>query len=170
MRMISTRRSGCGMTRQPAPGSPCSGCPTCISAVRAGAPAVVAVVGDDLVGTAVATVSGARAVLMRISLAPGWRRRGVGSAMLTELERRLVAAGVHRIACLLADESEMGAVAPQPGDLLHLVDEHDDLVQFGYQGERFAQRGRQAGRPGCGVSFGPAGGDLGHLPGAVPLD
>src|SRR6266699_1234543 len=31
--------------------------------------------------------------------------------MLTELERRLVAAGVHRITCLLADEGEMGAVA-----------------------------------------------------------
>jgi transitional endoplasmic reticulum ATPase len=82
-----------------------------ISAVRAAAPAVVAVVGEDLVGAVVATVSGARAQVMRISLAPGWRRRGIGSAMLTELERRLVAAGVHRIACLLADESEMGAVA-----------------------------------------------------------
>jgi GNAT superfamily N-acetyltransferase len=48
---------------------------------------------------------------MRISLAPAWRQRGIGSAMLTELERRLVAAGVHRIACLLADEGEMGALA-----------------------------------------------------------
>jgi hypothetical protein len=81
-----------------------------ISTVRAGAPAVVAVVGDELVGTVVATTGGVRALLMRISLAPGWRR-GVGSAMLTELERRLVAAGVHRIACLLADEGEIGVVA-----------------------------------------------------------
>ncbi len=82
-----------------------------ITAIRAGAPAVVAVAGDDLVGTVVATISGARGLVMRISLAPGWRRRGIGSAMLTELERRLVAAGVHRIACLLGDESEMGAAA-----------------------------------------------------------
>ncbi len=82
-----------------------------ISAVRAGAPAVVAVVGDDLAGTVVATISGARALVMRISLAPGWRRRGIGSAMLTELERRLVAAGVHRVGCLLGDETELGAAA-----------------------------------------------------------
>jgi len=92
-------------------GAPVFGLSDLISAVRAGAPAVVAVVGDELVGTVVATTGGARALLLRISLAPGWRRRGVGSAMLTELERRLVAAGVHRVACLLADEGEMGAVA-----------------------------------------------------------
>jgi transitional endoplasmic reticulum ATPase len=72
---------------------------------------VVAVVGDDVVGVVIATVSGARAMVLRISLAPGWRQRGIGSAMLTELERRLVTAGTHRISCLLADEGEMGAAA-----------------------------------------------------------
>jgi transitional endoplasmic reticulum ATPase len=91
--------------------APVFGLSDLIAAVRAAAPAVVASVGDDLVGTAVAVVSGARAWLMRISLAPAWRQRGIGSAMLTELERRLVAAGVHKIACLLADEGEMGALA-----------------------------------------------------------
>ena len=58
-----------------------------------------------------ATVSGGRAWVMRISLAAAWRRRGIGSAMLGELERRLVAAGVHRIQCLLAGDSEIGALA-----------------------------------------------------------
>jgi ribosomal protein S18 acetylase RimI-like enzyme len=82
-----------------------------ISAVRAGAPAVVAVVGADVVGSVVATVSGARASVLRISLAPGWRRRGIGSGMLTELERRLVTAGAHRIACQLPDGNEVGAAA-----------------------------------------------------------
>jgi transitional endoplasmic reticulum ATPase len=48
---------------------------------------------------------------MRISLAPGWRKRGIGSAMLTELERRLVGAGVHRIAALLSEDTEVGALA-----------------------------------------------------------
>ena len=62
-------------------------------------------------GIAVATVGGGRAWVMRISLAAAWRRRGIGSAMLGELERRLVAAGVHRIQCLLAGESEVGALA-----------------------------------------------------------
>jgi transitional endoplasmic reticulum ATPase len=93
--------------------APVFGVSDLISAVRAGAPAVVAAVGDEVVGTVVATISGARALVMRISLAPGWRRRGIGSAMLTELERRLVAAGAHRVSCLLADEGEMGAAALQ---------------------------------------------------------
>lgn len=82
-----------------------------IAAARAGSPAVVAVAADDLVGTAVAAVNGSRAWLMRISLAEAWRNRGIGSAMLAELERRLVASGVSRIDCLLADASEVGAVA-----------------------------------------------------------
>ena len=64
-----------------------------IAAVRLHEPAVVAVVGEELVGVAVAAVGGDRAWVMRISLAPAWRRRGIGSAMLRELERRLVAVG-----------------------------------------------------------------------------
>jgi transitional endoplasmic reticulum ATPase len=97
----------------PAAGStaPVFGVSDLITAVRADAPAVVAVVGDELVGAVVATVSGARAMVMRISLAVGWRRKGIGSAMLTELERQLVAAGAHRISCLLADQNEAGALA-----------------------------------------------------------
>jgi transitional endoplasmic reticulum ATPase len=91
--------------------APVFGVSDLIAAVRAGAPAVVAAAGDEVVGTAVAIVSGGRALVMRISLAPGWRRRGIGSAMLTELERRLVAAGAHRISCLLAEEGELGAAA-----------------------------------------------------------
>ncbi len=71
----------------------------------------MAVVGDQLVGTAVATVTGGRAWLMRISLAPAWRNRGIGSSMLSELERRLVAAGVHRIDCLLTGAGEVGSLA-----------------------------------------------------------
>ncbi|HXW43985.1 MAG TPA: bifunctional GNAT family N-acetyltransferase/ATP-binding protein [Streptosporangiaceae bacterium] len=91
--------------------SPVFGVSDLITAVRADAPAVVAVVGDELVGAVVATVNGTRAMVMRISLAAGWRRMGIGSAMLTELERQLVTAGAHRISCLLADENEMGALA-----------------------------------------------------------
>jgi MoxR-like ATPase/GNAT superfamily N-acetyltransferase len=93
--------------------APVFGVSDLITAVRAGAPTVVAAVGDDVVGVVIATISGARAMVLRISLAPGWRQRGIGSAMLTELERRLVTAGTHRISCLLADEGEMGAAALQ---------------------------------------------------------
>jgi transitional endoplasmic reticulum ATPase len=91
--------------------APVFGLSDLVSAVRAGEPAVAAVVGDELVGTAVATVSNGRAWVVRISLSPSWRNRGIGSAMLTELERRLVATGVHRIDCLLASDDEVGALA-----------------------------------------------------------
>jgi transitional endoplasmic reticulum ATPase len=91
--------------------TPVFGVSDLIAAVRADAPAVVAVVGDEVVGAVIANVSGGRALLMRISLASGWRQKGIGSAMLTELERQLVVAGVHRIACLLADENEVGSLA-----------------------------------------------------------
>jgi transitional endoplasmic reticulum ATPase len=91
--------------------APVFGLSELVSAVRADGPAVVAVVGDELVGTAVATVSGDRAWIVRINLAATWRKRGIGSAMLTELERRLVDLGVHRIDCLLATTDEVGALA-----------------------------------------------------------
>jgi transitional endoplasmic reticulum ATPase len=82
-----------------------------IAAVRAHEPAVVAVVGGEIVGSVVATVAGNRAWIMGMTLATAWRKRGIGSAMLTELERRLVAAGVQRITCVVGTESELGAEA-----------------------------------------------------------
>src|SRR5579863_5267152 len=91
--------------------APAFGLSDLIAAVRAHEPAVVAVVGGALVGVAVATIGGDRAWVMRISLAAAWRHRGIGSAMLGELERRLVAAGVHRIQCLLAGDSQIGPLA-----------------------------------------------------------
>src|SRR5580693_7010260 len=91
--------------------APVFGLSDLIAAIRADSPAVVALVGDELVGAVVATVSSGRAMIMRISLAPGWRKRGIGSAMLTELERRLVGVGVHRVAALLSEDNEVGALA-----------------------------------------------------------
>src|SRR5205807_1469170 len=69
--------------------APAFGLSDLIAAVRSHEPAVVAVVGEELAGVAVATVTGDEAWVMRISLAAAWRRRGIGSAMLGELERRL---------------------------------------------------------------------------------
>ena len=91
--------------------TPVFGVSDLIAAVRADAPAVVAVVGEEIVGAVVATVSGSRGMILRVSLAAGWRRKGIGSALLTELERQLVTAGAHRISCLLADENDVGALA-----------------------------------------------------------
>jgi transitional endoplasmic reticulum ATPase len=92
-------------------GAPVFGLSDLIAALRSHQPAVVAVVGEELVGAAVSTVAADRAWVMRISLAPAWRHRGIGSAMLGELERRLVATGAHRIQCLLTGEGDVGALA-----------------------------------------------------------
>src|ERR1700748_3669584 len=62
--------------------APLFGLSDLIAAVRSHQPAVVAVVGVELPGVAVATVTGDQAWVMRISLAAAWRRRGVGSALL----------------------------------------------------------------------------------------
>ncbi|WP_405773853.1 ATP-binding protein [Streptomyces sp. NBC_00859] len=80
----------------------------CISALTSRQPAVVAVHGGEPVGAALAHVSGGRAWVMRIAIAPAWRGRGLASALLMELERRLVEARVHRVAYVLAEEEMLG--------------------------------------------------------------
>ncbi len=82
-----------------------------ISAARDSQPAVVAVVGDQIVGSIVSMIDRDHAWVMRISLAADWRNKGVGSALLEALERRLDDRGVHRISCLLSSDAEVGAIA-----------------------------------------------------------
>ncbi|KZS67212.1 ATP-binding protein [Mycobacterium ostraviense] len=72
-----------------------------MAAARAGQPAVVAEVGDELVGMAVARTDGERAWILLIALAARWRQRGIGSALLADLERRLRSAGVRKICTVL---------------------------------------------------------------------
>jgi transitional endoplasmic reticulum ATPase len=86
-----------------------------MAAVRAGQPAVVAVVADELVGVAVAQAHGERGWVLLVALAAGWRNRGIGSALLAELERRLKALGVRRISALLP-QTGTGAAALQNSD------------------------------------------------------
>ncbi|WP_433634615.1 ATP-binding protein [Nocardia sp. CA-120079] len=81
-----------------------------LASARAGQPTVVAEVGDELVGMAVAQIQGERAWVLLVALGAHWRRRGIGSALLTELERRLRADGVRRI-CALVPEGATGSVA-----------------------------------------------------------
>ncbi|MGP3731747.1 ATP-binding protein [Streptomyces sp. GDS52] len=81
-----------------------------VAAARAAGPAVVAVVGDELVGVGVAQVSGERGWIILVALAGTWRSRGIGSFLIAELERRLRSQGVRRIGALLAPGAT-GAVA-----------------------------------------------------------
>jgi transitional endoplasmic reticulum ATPase len=81
-----------------------------LAALRHDGVAVVVEVGEVVVGAAVASVGGDRGWVVLLALANDWRRRGLGSAMLTELEKRLMGRGVHRLAAILG-ESDTGATA-----------------------------------------------------------
>lgn len=81
-----------------------------MAAARAGQPAVVAEVGDEVVGMAVAQTQGERAWILLVALGSRWRHRGIGSVLLADLERRLRSAGVRRI-CAMMPEGATGAVA-----------------------------------------------------------
>ncbi|MFF7635192.1 ATP-binding protein [Kitasatospora sp. NPDC008050] len=68
---------------------------------RGGHPAVVALVGGELVGMAVARVEAERGWILLIALHGSWRHRGLGSALIAEIERRLRGSGVRRIGAVL---------------------------------------------------------------------
>ncbi|MCK7624531.1 bifunctional GNAT family N-acetyltransferase/ATP-binding protein [Streptomyces sp. RS10V-4] len=80
----------------------------CISALTSRQPAVVAVHQGTPIGAALACVAGERGWVMRIAISSAWRGRGLASALLVELERRLVAARVSRIAYVLPEEDLLG--------------------------------------------------------------
>ncbi|MFF7199684.1 ATP-binding protein [Streptomyces sp. NPDC008141] len=80
----------------------------CIGALTSRQPAVVAVHQGVPIGAALATVAGERAWVMRVAISSAWRGRGLASALLVELERRLIAARVGRIAYVLPEEELLG--------------------------------------------------------------
>lgn len=91
----------------------------CIMALRVGAPVVVAMYQDTVVGAAVANVSNSRAWVMRVAVDPRHRGAGVTTALLTHLEERLVNEGVTTISYLLAQEEKMAGGLAQAGYLRH---------------------------------------------------
>ncbi len=81
-----------------------------VASLVAGQPAVAAEASGRLVGTAVGRLDGDRGWILRITLHPEWRGRGLGSGLLAALEQRLVAAGARRLTCALP-EGETGSQA-----------------------------------------------------------
>jgi transitional endoplasmic reticulum ATPase len=81
-----------------------------VAAARGGGLAVAAVHGEVVVGSAIARIAGDRAWVLLLALASDFRGRGLGSAMLTELEKRATGAGVRRL-CSLLPQGETGAKA-----------------------------------------------------------
>jgi len=81
-----------------------------MAAARTGQPAVVAEVGAEMAGMAVARTDGDRAWVLLVALSARWRGRGIGSAMLADLEGRLRTLGVRRI-CAIVGEGATGTAA-----------------------------------------------------------
>ncbi len=73
-------------------------------------PAVVAIARGELVGVAISRVDADRAWVLRLSLDPEWRGKGLGSSLLSALEHRLLSRGVRRITAILPD-GETGTAA-----------------------------------------------------------
>jgi len=81
-----------------------------VASLVAGQPAVGAEAGGRLVGTAIGRIDHDRGWVLRITLHPEWRSRGLGSDLLAALEQRLVSAGARRLTCPLP-EGETGSQA-----------------------------------------------------------
>lgn len=81
-----------------------------VASLVAGQPAVAAEADGHLVGTAIGRLENDRGWVLRITLSPQWRGRGLGSELLAALEQRLVPAGARRLTCALPD-GETGSQA-----------------------------------------------------------
>jgi transitional endoplasmic reticulum ATPase len=67
-----------------------------LAAVHSEQPALVAEVGSELVAAVFSSVTGERAWVLGLVIAAEWRNRGIGSALLAQLERRFITRGVRR--------------------------------------------------------------------------
>ncbi|MGH9083229.1 MAG: GNAT family N-acetyltransferase, partial [Acidimicrobiales bacterium] len=81
-----------------------------VEALREQQPAAVAVTTDGLVGAAVARVCGPDAHLLSLALHPGWRNRGIGSALLKKLDEEVIHRGGTRLLALVR-QGQVGETA-----------------------------------------------------------
>ncbi len=81
-----------------------------IAALRSGQPALVAEAGSQIVAVIVSRIAGEHAWVLRLAIAAGWRNRGIGSALLGHLERRLASQNVRRTSAILP-QGEVGTAA-----------------------------------------------------------
>ena len=73
-------------------------------------PAAVIVAEHDgaLIGSVIAGWDGWRYHLYRLAVLPGWRRRGVGAALLAAAEDRFAALGATRADAMVLDGNDLG--------------------------------------------------------------
>jgi ribosomal protein S18 acetylase RimI-like enzyme len=63
---------------------------------------------DALIGSIIAGWDGWRYHLYRLAVRPDWRKRGVGSALLSAAENRLRALGATRVDAMVLDDNDLG--------------------------------------------------------------
>jgi len=68
---------------------------------------LVAELNEHIVGALIAASDGWRGNMYRLTVAPSFRRRGIGLALVREGERRLRAGGTPRITALVAHDDEV---------------------------------------------------------------
>jgi transitional endoplasmic reticulum ATPase len=90
-----------------------------LGALTAREPGLVALAGDEVIGAIAAAVDGDRAWIVRWAVAPAWRRRGLGAALLAGLERRLASAGVQEVSLLVPRDTEAIDAARASGYAAH---------------------------------------------------
>lgn len=69
----------------------------------AGAPAIVAVAENEVVGLVSSRISNDDAWINIVAISPSWRKQGIGSAMIQRLEEKLLHEGVRKISALLTN-------------------------------------------------------------------
>jgi len=67
---------------------------------------LVATSGDQLVGSLIAGWDGWRGSFYRLAVDPGWRRRGMATALIRAGEERLRALGARRLTAIVLSEDE----------------------------------------------------------------
>ena len=81
-----------------------------VEALNEQQPAAVAFASGQLVGVAVARIAGRDAHLLALALHPDWRNRGIGSALLRELDQEAIHHGALRMLALV-EPGQVGEVA-----------------------------------------------------------
>jgi GNAT superfamily N-acetyltransferase len=90
-----------------------------VEALHEHQPAGVAVSSGALVGAIVARVCGSDAHLMTLALHPDWRQKGIGSALLRELDREIIHRGARRLLALI-HPGQVGELAFSNQGFTHL--------------------------------------------------
>ena len=122
-----------------------------VEALHEHQPAVVVLSSGILVGASVARVCGSDAHLMTLALHPDWRRQGIGSALLRQLDQEIIHRGARRLLALV-QPGQVGEVAFSNQGFTHLDGLHLYLRDASMVPEELAVVERFGGHvPGTGL-------------------